>query len=124
LAKILIADDELSVRELLRFALERDGHQIIESATGLSTLDALKKNKPIDLLVLDVMLPGMDGYALQMEIAQDPDLSRIPVIVLTAVRPLRNMFEKFGQVKSFIMKPFDPVELAQNVKALLAAPKH
>lgn len=123
MAKILIADDELSVRELLRFALERDGHEILESATGLSTLAALKKNDHIDLLVLDVMLPGMDGYALQMEMAQDPALREIPVVVLTAVRPLKNLFQKFDQVRSFVMKPFDPVEFAQSVRTLLAAPK-
>lgn len=124
MAKILIADDEMSVRELLRFALERDGHEVLEAATGLSTLAALKKNNSsIDLLVLDVMLPGMDGYGLQMEMAQDPALREIPVVVLTAVRPLKNLFQKFDQVKSFVMKPFDPVEFARTVKTLLSAPK-
>jgi CheY-like chemotaxis protein len=119
MAKILIADDEVSVRELIRFALERDGHEIIEAGTGPATLQALKTQMPIDLLILDVMLPGIDGYTLQLDMAQDPVLKEIPVIVVTAVHPIKNMFRKFPQVKSFITKPFDPTELSQLIKSLL-----
>lgn len=61
--KILIADDEPEIRELLRLYLEKEGYQVLESANGIETLELLKKES-VDLLVLDIMMPGMDGFSV------------------------------------------------------------
>jgi CheY-like chemotaxis protein len=124
MARILVADDEADVRQLCRDVLERSGHQIVEAATGAETLDFLKSDTA-DLVILDVMLPGVDGYTIQLEMAKDEKTRRIPVIVLTALHPTKAMFAKFAQVREFVMKPFDPTELGRLVEKVLAAPvKH
>ncbi len=119
MANILVAEDEEVVRELIRSALERDGHRIQEATTGLDTLNKLK-NQAVDLLVLDVMLPGMDGHTLQLQMAQDEKTSRVPVVVLTALQTAKSLFTKFPQVKAFLSKPFDPVDLSQTVARVLS----
>ncbi|HRY29429.1 MAG TPA: response regulator [Elusimicrobiota bacterium] len=121
MAKILVADDEADVRELVKYALERDQHQVLETSSGSETLELLKK-ETVDLLILDVMLPGMDGYTLQLQLAQDKKTRFIPVIVLTALHPSKSMFAKFSQVREFVPKPFDPMELAGLVQRTLASP--
>jgi len=119
MARILVADDEVVVRDLLRYGLEREGHEVLEAGTGPQALDTLKKN-PVDLLVLDVMLPGMDGYTLQLEMAQDEKTKGVPVIILTALHPTKTLFSKFAQVKAFVAKPFDPTEMSRLVGQVLA----
>lgn len=122
MANILVADDEAEVRQLVRYALEKGGHQVFETTTGTDAAAFLKSN-PVDLLVLDVMLPGMDGYTLQMQLAQDPKTRDIPVVVITASQPAKGMFAKFPQVREALLKPFDPTELSSKVDKILAATK-
>lgn len=119
MAKIHVADDDQFVQDLLRLSLEKDGHQVMETTTGPETLRKLKEG-PADLLVLDVMLPGMDGHTILLEMAKDERTANVPVVVLTALHTTKNMFAKFSQVKSFVLKPFEPAEISSVLKKVLA----
>lgn len=121
--KVLIVDDEEEIVEMVRFSLTRHGYKVLAAGDGTAAIDILKNEKP-DLLILDVMLPGVDGYTLQLQISQDEELQKIPVIVLTAYHSVEGLFDKFLQVKNFIAKPFDPEFLAEKVKEVLEQSKN
>jgi CheY-like chemotaxis protein len=121
LATILVADDEPDIREYSRSVLERNGHRVVEVSSGPAVLEALVKEKP-DLLLLDVMLPGMDGHTLQMQLSNHPQLKKIPVIIVTALDFTQEMFAKFPQVKGFLAKPFTPIQLDEAVRQVVPAP--
>jgi CheY-like chemotaxis protein len=121
MATILIADDESDIRDYARSVLERNGHRVLEAASGPAALSALAVEKP-DLLLLDVMLPGMDGHTLQMHLSSDERLKNLPVIVVTALDFTQEMFAKFPQVKGFLAKPFTPVQLDQAVRQVVPTP--
>lgn len=116
--KILVVDDEPEVLGLIQYGLESAGYEVSTCDNGRQVWDMLQKNKP-DLLVLDVMLPGEDGYSLQTKISQDESTKDIPVIVLTALEPSKMLFQKFPQVAAFITKPFRSEELLELVQAAL-----
>ena len=119
MAKILIADDEPEIIEFCTFTLQKLKHTVLSAETGPRTLEKLKSEKP-DLLLLDVMLPGMDGSALQLQLSQDADLARIPVIIITALKPAEPLFDKFDQVASFLSKPFRSEDLVDAVDRALS----
>ncbi len=116
--KILVVDDEPEVLGLIQYGLESAGYEVSTCDNGRQVWDMLQKNKP-DLLVLDVMLPGEDGYSLQTKISQDESTKDIPVIVLTALEPSKMLFQKFPQVAAFITKPFRSEELLELVQSAL-----
>jgi DNA-binding response OmpR family regulator len=119
MATILVADDENDLRDLVGGILRQDGHEVLEAATGLEALDLLRK-KAIQLLVLDVMLPGMDGYTL-MQLWQRERPGGAPVIILSALDYTKSLFSKFPEVKEFVSKPFNPVEFLETVKKILSS---
>jgi DNA-binding response OmpR family regulator len=116
--KIVVADDEEEIIELLKFALEPCGYAVEGISHGSSLLPRLKLEKP-DLLILDVLLPGIDGYSLQLQMAQDACTSTIPVLIITALPASRTLFEKFDQVKGFINKPFNTDALVERVRHIV-----
>ncbi len=116
--KILVVDDEPEVLGLIQYGLESAGYEVSTCDNGRQVWELLQKNKP-DLLVLDVMLPGEDGYSLQTKISQDESTKNIPVIVLTALEPSKMLFQKFPQVTAFITKPFRSEELLEMVQSAL-----
>ena len=118
MAKILIADDEPTVLQFCVFALEREKHAVVTAETGPEALAMLKSEKP-DLLILDVMLPGMDGYTLQLQMSEDEALFRVPVIVVSALQPALSLFSKFPQVSAQLVKPFKAEDLAAAVSTAL-----
>ena len=118
MAKILVADDEPTVLHFCSVALEREGHVVVTAQTGPETLEKLKKEKP-DLLVLDVMLPGMDGYTLQLHMSEDERFFRTPVVVISALKSSLGLFGKFAQVSSTIPKPFLAEDLVNAVNVAL-----
>ena len=75
-----------------------------------------------DLVILEVMIPGIDGYSLQMKLAAEPETSKIPVIVLTALEPAKALFQKFPQVVDFMTKPFKTEDLLDVVRRVLVPP--
>jgi len=98
--------------------MESLGHTIKICDNGREVMDSLKEFKP-DLMILDVMLPGVDGYSIATSISQDESLSKIPIIVLSALEPSRSLFVKFNQVVAFLTKPFNTDDLFEAVKNAL-----
>ena len=113
--KILVVDDEPEMLSLIRFTLEQGGYEVVTCESGRHAWSAIVDNKPA-LLVLDVMLPGIDGYSLQIKISQDDQTKDIPIIVLTALEPSRTLFKKFPQVVGFMTKPFKTDDLLGSIE--------
>lgn len=104
--KIMVAEDDPEVFKLFKYALENAGYTVVGTNEGQKVISDLLKEKP-DLLILDVNLPHKDGYSILLDIENDPELSRIPVIVSTVLNPARKLFDKMPQVAAFLEKPFD-----------------
>ena len=117
--KILIVDDDPEISSLVQYALESVGHETKICENGRDVIDTLHDYKPA-LLILDVMLPGIDGFSLATEITEDEQLSSMPIIVLSALEPSRTMFQRFTQVSAFLSKPFNTDDLLDTVKTALA----
>lgn len=115
-SRVLVVDDDDTVREVLRRYLTRDGHEVIEAADGISGLNLVRSQHP-DLLVLDLMLPGMDGLEVCREIRKT---SAVPVIMLTALgeESDRVVGLEYG-ADDYVVKPFSPRELALRVGRVL-----
>lgn len=119
MSKILVTDDEKDVVELLKFLLEKDGHKVITAYNGKDALALANENMP-DLLLLDVMMPEMDGYTVQTKLLDNPKTREIPIIILTAKGQLRDVFAMSANVKAYIEKPFDPKTLRSKIAESLA----
>jgi phosphate regulon transcriptional regulator PhoB len=118
-ATILVIDDEKDLIELVRYNLEKDGFDVIAATDGQSGLEVVKKHRP-DLVVLDLMMPGMDGLQICKQLRSDPRMGRIPVIMLTAkaTEADRIVGLELG-ADDYITKPFSPREVVARVKAVL-----
>lgn len=112
--KVLVIDDEPEMLNLVKFTLEKGGFEVSTCDNGRHAWDEILRIRP-DLLVLDVMLPGIDGYSLQLKISQDPQTKDMPIVVVTALEPSKTLFQKFPQVVGFMTKPFKTDELLQTV---------
>jgi DNA-binding response OmpR family regulator len=99
--------------------LERAGYEVDTCDNGRQAWDAIVRFKP-ELLILDVMLPGIDGYSLQVKLAQEAATKDMPIIVATSLEPAKTLFQKFPQVAAFMTKPFKSEELLENVQMALA----
>ena len=118
--KILVIDDEPDLLELVRIILDGAGYEVKTCSSGRNAWDSIIEAKP-DLVILDVMLPGLDGYSLQMQMSQDKVTQNIPVIILTALEPAKSLFEKSNNVVGFLSKPFRSEELLARVKSALVS---
>jgi two-component system alkaline phosphatase synthesis response regulator PhoP len=122
--KILVVDDEPDVVDMLRMMLENASYEVVSAYDGKEGIEKAKKEKP-DAIVLDLMMPGMDGFEACKEMKQDPDLKDIPVLVLTAIsrhfsdtKYARSM--GLGLVSDdYIDKPVDPNVLLNRITGLL-----
>jgi two-component system response regulator MtrA len=118
-ARILVADDDVDIRELVEFKLSTMGHEIVAVGDGAAAVDACRASKP-DLAVLDVMMPGVSGLDAIKQLRADPDLADLPVILLTARAQESDVETGFHSgADDYITKPFSPRELASRVEALL-----
>jgi DNA-binding response OmpR family regulator len=116
---VLVIDDEKDLIKLVDYHLSREGYLVIGAKDGLQGLETAKKHKP-DLILLDIMLPGMDGWEVCKHLKKSTELSRIPVIMLTA--RTQEMDKVLGLelgADDYITKPFSPRELVARVKAIL-----
>ena len=114
--KVLVVDDEQDIRELIKFYLNKEGFEVIEAKDGE---DALEKfdNEYIDLAIIDVMMPKMDGFELVENMKEFKD---IPCIMLTAKAESQDKLRGFSAgVDDYVVKPFDPNELMARVKAVM-----
>ena len=120
--KILIVDDESRMRKLLRDFLEREGYQILEASDGVEAMDLFYMHKDIDLIILDVMMPRMDGWQVCKEVRE---YSKVPIVMLTARTEERSELKGFELgVDEYIAKPFSPKILVARVGALLKRVKN
>src|ERR671928_1762796 len=117
--RVLVIDDEAPIRLLCRVNLEAEGMEVLEAGDGPSGLDKARDEQP-SVILLDVMMPGLDGWRVAEELLEDPRTSGIPIIFLTARAELRDRARGLdvGGV-DYITKPFNPVELASLVRNLL-----
>lgn len=121
MAVILIADDEARIRRLVSDFLKRDGHTMLEAEDGTAALTLLRQHNEIDLAILDVMMPGADGFAVLQSIRQDERTRRLPVMMLTArAEELDQLHGLQGGADDYVTKPFSPLVLCARVKNLLA----
>lgn len=116
---ILIVDDESSIRELVKFNLQKEGYSIIETDNGLSAVTMAKTDKP-DLIVLDLMLPGMDGLEVCRTLKGQQSTTAIPIVMLTAKdEEIDKIIGLELGADDYLTKPFSPRELVARVKAVL-----
>lgn len=113
--RILVVDDEPDIVEVVKTRLEMGGYEVITASNGPEGLKAAKEGKP-DLLLLDVSMPGMDGFEVLTKLKADPDIASIPVIMLTAKSEFKYI-EKAQELKvtDYIIKPFKSDELLRWV---------
>ncbi len=122
MARVLVVDDEKDVVELVKFLLERDGHQVLEAFNGREALERAYAEHP-DLIILDIMMPEMDGYTVNARLTENEGTRRIPVIILTAKGQMRDVFEMASNVAFYMEKPFDPKHLREKIQEVLSKPK-
>jgi DNA-binding response OmpR family regulator len=117
--KIMLAEDEAHIARLIIFKLEREGFKVEWAQDGGEAIDKIKKTMP-DLILLDVMMPVMDGFDVLKQIRADASLSAIPVFMLTAKGQTEDVEKGFGLgVDDYIIKPFRPAELVARIKGKL-----
>ncbi|HYX88192.1 MAG TPA: response regulator [Gaiellaceae bacterium] len=116
---MLVIDDERSIRLLCRVNLGAAGIEVLEAGSGDEGLEVARREQP-DLVLLDVMMPGLDGWDVARALADDPETRRIPVIFMTARADTadRRRGQQLGGV-GYVVKPFDPVRIGELVEDVL-----
>ena len=123
MTKILVIDDDIAINELIKINLELHGFQVVQAYNGIEGFALAKQEKP-SLVVLDVMMPEVDGYTVAQRIRQSDVISEIPIILLTALSQLSNQVNGFNiGVDDYLTKPFEIDELIVRVRALLKRTK-
>jgi CheY-like chemotaxis protein len=119
--RILVVDDERHMRRLLQFTLEKTGSEVVLVGSGDEALQSLREGR-FDLILLDLVMPGMDGFATAREIRRDPACNDVPIIMLTSrgQPEMREVATELG-IASFFTKPFSPTVLIAEAKRRLAS---
>lgn len=122
-SKILVCDDERHIVRLIQVNLERQGYTVVTAYDGKEGLEKIRAEKP-DLVVLDVMMPYMDGFEVLKNLRREADTDSIPVIMLTAKAQDKDVFEGYHYgADMYLTKPFNPMELVTFVKRILDGAK-
>lgn len=117
--RVLIVEDEVDIADLIMFNLQRAGYEVLKAHDGITGTETAIRERP-DLIVLDLMLPGRDGYSVFREIRRDARTSRIPVIMLTARAQTEDRIQGLeAGADDYLTKPFSPKELVLRVNAIL-----
>lgn len=118
--KILAVDDEPDIVRLVTAALTARGYEVVTAVDGEEALDKVVLEKP-DLIVLDIMMPKMDGREVARRLAAKPATAKIPIVFLSAIGDLDSQLETLDELKGveYLTKPFDVRELAEYVDAML-----
>ncbi|MDR0291458.1 MAG: response regulator [Elusimicrobium sp.] len=117
--RIVIVEDDPSIAEMTHIMLQRAGFEVLVCDNGREAVDFIKRAKP-DLVLLDVMLPGMDGSAIAKELGKIPETSFIPIVVTSALEESRQLFTGISQVRGFCSKPFTLKKLLEAINSALA----
>ena len=121
--KILVIDDDKAINELIKINLELQGYKVVQAYNGTEGFALAKQEYP-ELIVLDVMMPEVDGYTVAQRIRQSEEISDTPIIMLTALSELNNKVNGFNiGVDDYLTKPFEVEELIVRVRALLKRTK-
>lgn len=116
--KVLVCDDERHIVRLIQVNLERQGYQVVTAFDGKEGLEKIRSEKP-NLVVLDVMMPYMDGFEVLKTIRREPETENLPVIMLTAKAQDKDVFEGYHYgADMYLTKPFNPMELVTFVKRI------
>ncbi len=116
MSKILVVDDEDKIREMIVKYAKYEGYDVLEAKDGLEAIDVVENNE-IDIIVMDVMMPNLDGFSASKQIKQDHD---IPFIMLTALGEEYDKIHGFDLgADDYVVKPFSPKELMMRIKAIL-----
>jgi DNA-binding response OmpR family regulator len=120
--KVVCVEDEPEIIDLIRLILGRKGFDLTGATGGLEGLEAVRRVKP-DLVLLDLMMPDMDGWEVYQQMKADPELKNIPVIVVTAKAQSidKILGLHIAKVDDYVTKPFGPQELLQSVERVLSA---
>jgi len=116
--RILVADDDTDVCNLINYTLENAGYEVLICTNGRNVIDKAKEERP-DVIILDVMMPGIDGATIAKKMSETDELREIPIIVVSALEASKNMFQPIMQVAKFVSKPFNPEDLAEEVRKAL-----
>src|ERR1700692_901162 len=119
--RVVVVDDDKEVQEIVTFALSRNGFEVAVASNGQQLQDILATNTP-DLIILDIMMPGLDGYQIFSSLRKNAATQHVPVIIMTA--HAENIYERISLdlgAAVHITKPFHPLELVGRVQKLLQA---
>lgn len=120
--KILIVDDEPDILKALCFRLEKSGYEVLTAVKGDQALEIIERTLP-DLVLLDLRLPGKDGFEVLAEVRSSPRTSEIPVVFLTASASAGiSEQEKFAKADGVVLKPFDISEVMEKIESLTEKP--
>lgn len=119
--RVLIVDDDAPIRLLCKVNLEAEGMEVLEAADGVSGYEAARSERP-DVVLLDVMLPRMDGWQVAEQLLEKAETAEIPIIFLTARAEVADRARglEIGGI-DYVTKPFNPVELAHLIRELVAS---
>lgn len=119
MTKILVIDDDTAINELIKINLELHGYEVIQSLNGTEGFALAKQEYP-ELIILDVMMPEVDGFTVAQRVRQCPEIADTPIIMLTALSELNDKVNGFNiGVDDYLTKPFEIEELLVRVRALL-----
>jgi DNA-binding response OmpR family regulator len=119
MAKILVAEDEKQIADMIAFKLTNSGHQVIRARDGEEAMKLVKRDLP-DLIMLDAMMPGLGGFEVLRRLKLDPTLRAVPVIMVTAKGHERDVLSGLsGGAVDYVVKPFSLKELAARVELAL-----
>jgi len=117
---VLVVDDDRPMRALCRASLEEAGFRVLEAAGGEEALESVRDERP-DLILLDIMMPGISGWEVTSALLADRSTDQIPIIFISARRELADRVRAFGLgAQDYVTKPFDPTALATTVAKTLA----
>ncbi len=117
--RILVVDDEIYIVHILEFTLTMEGYEVVTASDGEEALRRIEQDRP-DLLVLDIMMPKLDGYEVCRRLREDEELRNLPVILLSAKgRPIDRETGLEVGADDYIVKPFSPRRLLEKIRDLL-----
>lgn len=121
--KILVIDDDNAINELIKINLELAGYKVVQALDGIKGFALAKQELP-NAIVLDVMMPEVDGYTVAQRIRQNPETKNIPILILTALSQLKDKVKGFDiGVDDYLVKPFEMEELKVRIRAILKRSK-
>jgi CheY-like chemotaxis protein len=114
--RVLVVDDDAPVRRIIRHHLVKDGFDVTEAANGLQALEVVRST-PVDLILMDIRMPMMNGYELADRLQADPLTAEIPIVVSSVVAD--EAHQRIVQAKTFLARPFTVSELVSAVRSAL-----